>query len=103
MPASRGTEIMPKPEFLGKLLFGDKLQQQMKELNEQSKLSAEIAGLLSGPSNRGPQRQSPYSRGTVRGSKPLRNTAYGKRFRPYEQSRRGQSNYRDPSKHWGGY
>ena len=49
----------------------------MKELHKQSKLSAEIAGPLPGPSKRGPQRQSPYSRGAVRGSKPLKNTAYG--------------------------
>ena len=96
-------KLCPKFDFSGKLLFGDKLQQQMNELNEQSKLSAEIAGPLPGPSKRGPQRQSPYSRGAVRGSKPLRNTAYGRRFRPYGQSRRGQSNYRGPSKHWGGY
>ena len=59
----------------------------MKELNEQSKLSAEIAWPLPGPSKRGPQRQSPYSRGAERGSKPLRNTAYGKRFCLYGQSR----------------
>ena len=33
-------KLCKKPDFLGKLLFGDKLQQQMKELNEQYKLSA---------------------------------------------------------------
>ena len=92
-------KLCQKPDFSGKLLFGDKLQQQVKELNEQSKLSADIAGPLPGPSKRGPQKQSPYSRGAVRGCKPLRNTAYGRRFRPYGQSRRGQSNYRGPSKH----
>ena len=92
MSASGGTETMEKNDFSGKLLFGDKLQQQMKELIEQSKLSAEIAVPLPGPSKRGPQRQSPYSRGAVRGSKPLRNTAYGRHFRPYGQSSRGQSN-----------
>ena len=76
-------KLCQKPDFSGKLLFGDKLQLQMKELNEQSKLSAKIAGPLPVPSKRGPQRQSPYSRGAVRGSKPLRNSDYGRRFRPY--------------------
>ena len=73
----------------------------MKELNEQSKLSAEIAGPLPGPPQRGLQKESPYSRGVVRGSKSLRNIAYGRFFRPYGQSRRGQSNYRGSSQHWG--
>ena len=96
-------KLCQNSDFSGKLLFFDKLQQQMKELNEQSKLSAEIAGPLPGPSKRGLQRQSPYSRGAVRGWKRLRNSAYGRRFRKYGQSGRGQSNYRGPSKHWGGY
>ena len=56
------------PDFCGKL-FGNKLQQQMKYLNEHSKL---------GPQKMGPQRQSPYSHG------------------PYGQSRQGQSNYQAP-------
>ena len=44
-------KLCQKPDFSGKLLFADKRQQQMKELNEQqSKLAAEIAGTLSGPS-----------------------------------------------------
>ena len=79
-------KLCQNPDFSGKLVFGDKLKQQMKELNEQSKLSAEIAGPLPGSSKRRPKRQSPYSRGAVRCSKPLRNTAYVRRFRPYEDS-----------------
>ena len=94
-------KLCQKNSFKVKLLFGDTLEQQI-ELNEQSKLSAEIQGPLPGPSKSRPQRQSPYSRRAVRGSKPLRNTAYGKRFRPYGQSRRRQWNYRCPSKHLGG-
>ena len=74
------------PDFCGKLI-GNKLQQQMKYLNEHSKL---------GPQKMGPQRQSPYSHGAVHGSKPLRNTTYGKHFCPYGQSRQGQSNYQAP-------
>ena len=95
-------KICSSVEFTGSL-FGAKLQQQVKEINELSKFAGEMTkkyGTMTYSRRDRNYRQFPGSRGVRRGSKSTRFSSYNCRYKPYKHPK--ASNFNSPSFPHGG-